>query len=236
MTTNHVITGRWMTMKCLPRWTIHACACAGALSLSAAALADMEINPRQPAAADPQPKRRWQAERGGEQPSSWAVPESDRIIDRLLANPKFVAELGLTDDTVNKLHDEMKGVQDQFIDLDAQIRKLALEQAEQMSRCLQSAEAGTNGLMKVVEEIGKQRTEQAKLAIQRLLVIRKYLTPEQIRKARELVRERMQQKERETRGEQTGAVKGERRNAAGKAAVKADAPAGPPPPKPPEGW
>ena len=220
-------------MKRLPKWTIHACACALACGFSAAALADMEIEPRQPAATtEPQQvKRRWQVERGEQ--GIWATPESDRIIDRLLANPKFVAELGLTDETVNKLHDEMKGVQDKSIDLDAQIRKLALEQAEQVNRFLQSAEAGTNGLMKVVEEIGRQRTEQAKLAIQRLIVLRKYLTPEQIRKARELVRERMQKE----RGEQAGAVKAERRNAAvGKAAAKADAPAGQTPPKPPEGW
>lgn len=220
-------------MKRLPRWTMLVRM--AAVILPAATLADMEIDPRQPAAAEQQPKRRWLAERGGEQPF-WAVPESDRIIDRLLANAKFVAELGLTDDTVTKLHDEMKVVQDKSIDLDAQIHKLALDQAEQMSRFLQSTDAGTNGLMKVVEEIGKQRTEQAKLAIQRLLVLRKYLTPEQIRKAHELVRERMQ-KEREARGDQPGgaaAAKAERRNAAAKA--KADAPPGPPPPKPPEGW
>jgi len=136
-------------------------------------------------------KKRWSAAS-----ADFVFPENERNVDRMLANPGFVAALGISDDTASKLRIELKDIQEREIDLNAQIRKLALNQADQMAQLLQSANVNTNELMRMVETIGKCRTEQAKLAIQSLLILHQYLTPDQIRRAHELVRERMQQKER----------------------------------------
>jgi len=160
----------------------------------------------------------------------WAQPNDrmtgpqagERLIDHLLANDKLTAEIGLQADIVAKLREESHAIQTQQTELDTQIRKLALDQASRMSKLLLSSDANTNEVMKAVEEIGRLRTEQAKLAVQNLMVVRKYLTPDQIRKARELMRAQMQNKDNEVRP--------------GKKERGATAPAGPPPPKPPEGW
>ena len=116
----------------------------------------------------------------------------ERLIDRLLANPKLTTEIGVTEEHVGKLRAEAHAIEVRQLELESRIRKLSLLQADRMSKLLQSPEANTNEVMKGVEELGQLRTEQAKLAVQNLMVIRKHLTPEQIRKARELMRERMQ--------------------------------------------
>ena len=215
---------RWITPAAL------SLACSG---LAAMALADMEIAPAKPPANAPgaRAEKRWQpGERmGGETGPVWAERmEGERIIDRVLANPEVMEKLGVTEEALGKLRAEIKDVQTRSIDLDAQVRKLAVEQADQMSKFLQSPDANTNALMKLADDLGKARTDQAKLMLQRLFVIRKYMTPEQIAKAREMMRDRLL-RERGENGEGK-ANKTERQNR------KADKPAGAPPPKPPEGW
>ena len=194
-------------------------------SSTAVALADMEIAPRATASEARPQQRRWAAQ--GERIDGEQVGE--RLIDRLLANPKLTAEIGLTEEAVAKLREESRVLQAQQIDLDAQIRKLSLDQADRMSKLLLAADANTNEVMKTVEEIGRLRTEQAKLAVQHLMIIRRHLTPDQIRKARELMRERLKKN-----GDAAPAEKADAR--AAKKEKAAAAPAGPLPPKPPEGW
>jgi hypothetical protein len=198
---------------------------------SSVVLADMEVAPRGLANnTEARAGKRWaptgEARGEGEQ-------VGERLIDRLLANAKLTAEIGLTEDTVARLREESHALQARQIDLDAQIRKLSLDQTDRMSKLLLSPDASTNELMKTVEQIGQLRIEQAKLAVQHLIIVRRYLTPDQIRKARELMRERLGRKDAEARPE-ARAEKVEARNAVKK--DKPQAPAGPPPPKPPEGW
>lgn len=191
-----------------------------------AALADMEIAPRVAAApAELAAEREPQA---AKRRREWERPEGDRLIDRLLANAQFTLKLGLPEATINKMHEELVEVQNKAAELDARVRQLSLDQADQMTRFFQSKEVGTNSLMALADEIGRARTEQAKLTIRRMQVIRKYLTVEQIRQARELMRERML-KERDVRGEP--AAKAERRER-----PAPTAPASQPLTKPPEGW
>ena len=116
----------------------------------------------------------------------------ERLIDRLLNNPKLTTEIGLNEDQVARLREEGHEIEVRQMELESRIRKLALLQADHMSKLLLSPEVNTNEVMKGVEALGQLRTEQAKLTIQALLVVRKHLTPEQIRKARELMRDHMQ--------------------------------------------
>ncbi len=189
------------------------------LALPLAALADMEIAPRVGANnTEGRAARRW-AQQNERAEGDGGVGE--RLIDRLLANAKLTTELGLTEEIVARLREESRALQARQIELDAQIRKLSLEQTDRMAKLLLASDANTNEVMKTVEELGRLRTEQAKLAVQHLMAVRRHLTPEQIRKARELMHERAQ------------------KNAENRAARKEKAPApaaGPLPPKPPEGW
>lgn len=182
--------------------------------------ADMELAPRggTNSNAEGRTPRRWaQHERMGV-----GEPMGERLIDRLLANAKLTTEIGVSAENVVKLREESHTIQARRIDLDAEIRKLSLMQTDHMAKLLSAADANTNEVMKTVDQLGQLRTEQAKLAVQNLLVIRKYLTPEQIRKARELMRERMQNNA-EARAEKKKEKNGSFSTVA-------------PPPKPPEGF
>jgi hypothetical protein len=188
------------------------------LTLPLAALADMEIEPRVGAnKTEGRAARRW-VQQNERAEGEGGVGE--RLIDRVLANAKLTTELGLTEETVTRLREESRALQVRQIELDAQIRKLSLEQTDRMAKLLLASDANTNEVMKTVEALGRLRTEQAKLTVQHLMAVRRHLTPEQIRRARELMHDRAQ-KNAENRARKE----------------KAPAPAaGPLPPKPPEGW
>lgn len=132
--------------------------------------------------------RRW------DRPGGLARPQQmgERLIDQLLANTKLTEAIGLNADVAAKLRDELHALQAQCGELEAQINKISLEQEGHLKKWLWQRQPPDDSgeIMKTVEEIGRLRTEQAKLNIQNLLVIRKYLTPEQIGKARELLRDR----------------------------------------------
>ena len=191
------------------------------------ARADMEIAPRGAVTATTANTEDHAARRMGQNARALGDMSGERLIDRLLANAKLTKELGISDETVVKLREESRQNQNRQIDLDAQISKLSLVQHDSMTKLLWDADANTNEVMKALEEIGRLRTEQAKLAVQNLLVIRKYLTPEQISKARELMRERLQN---------NVAARREKTDARPAKKEKGTQPAGPLPPKPPEGW
>ena len=153
------------------------------------ARADMEIAPRGTPNANNEERAARGAGMNGRAPGDLS---GERLMDRLLANAKLTKELGLSDETVANLREESRQNKTRQIDLDAQILKLSLAQHDAMAKLLLDADTHTNEVMKILEDIGRLRTDQAKLAVQNLLMIRKYLTPDQIRKARELMRERQQ--------------------------------------------
>ena len=55
-------------------------------------------------------------------------------------------------------------------------------------------------ILAAVEKAGRIRTDQAKLKVKELLLIRKTLTPEQIEKIKELIRQRMNKNREEGNG------------------------------------
>jgi hypothetical protein len=132
----------------------------------------------------------------------------DGEIDHFAGNPKLMNEIGVDEPTQKKLRAELMTIRKRYVDINEQIVKKSLDQADQMGKFMQSPTAGTNNLMTLVEEIGTLRTEQAKCSLQRLMVIRKYLTPEQMAKVRQAMREREQKRETRT------SEKGERRERA----------------------
>lgn len=95
----------------------------------------------------------------------------------------FMEKVGLGDDQARKLKDELDAIDKQSATYDQEIRKAAAQQAEIAKKVLSEPGADVDAMMKLIEKIGAWRTEQAKLATRRLVVIRDNLTPEQREKA-----------------------------------------------------
>ncbi len=95
----------------------------------------------------------------------------------------FMEKVGLSDDQARKLKEELEAIDKQSTAYDQEIKKAAAQQAEIAKKVLSEPGADVDGMMKLIEKIGAWRTEQAKLATRRLVVIRDNLTPEQREKA-----------------------------------------------------
>ena len=99
---------------------------------TAVALADMEMAPRDGTNTSNEGRAPW---RWAQQNNRVAgLPGGERLIDRLLASDKLTAELGLQADTVAKVREESHAIQTQQAELNAQIRKLSIDQASRMCR------------------------------------------------------------------------------------------------------
>jgi len=95
----------------------------------------------------------------------------------------FMEKVGLSDDQARKLKEELEAIDKQSTAYDQEIKKAAAQQAEIAKKVLSEPGADVDGMMTLIEKIGAWRTEQAKLATRRLVVIRDNLTPEQREKA-----------------------------------------------------
>lgn len=110
-------------------------------------------------------------------------------IGRRVMTPEFMEKVGIKGEQAAKLKAELDVLDRQTAKLDAEITQAALEQAELAKKVLSEPGANTDGLMKMVERIGNCRTEQAKLATRRLVVMRDNLTAEQREKASAMLNE-----------------------------------------------
>ena len=129
--------------------------------------------------------------RRGERPNAPMGPQPGKmLIEQLLSSTTLTGEIGLNPEATARMRDELHALQVQHGELESQISKLSLDQEGRVKRLLHQPSVDTGEIMKTIDEIGRLRAEQAKLTIQNLLVIRKYLSPEQIRKAHELLRDR----------------------------------------------
>lgn len=108
-------------------------------------------------------------------------------IGKRVLTKEFMDKVGIQGEQAAKLKSELEGIDAKSAKLDEVINKAALEQAEIAKKVLSEPGANTDEIMKFIERIGQYRTEQAKLATQRLVVIRDNLTAEQRKKASELI-------------------------------------------------
>ncbi|MCL1888218.1 MAG: Spy/CpxP family protein refolding chaperone [Kiritimatiellaeota bacterium] len=99
--------------------------------------------------------------------------------------------LGLTDEQVAKLRPLLAEVDAKIREVDAKIQKLGLDQANVFAKALADKEdESEKELLALTDKIGEASVERARLRIQRLLVLKQVLTPEQVAKAADLVKER----------------------------------------------
>jgi hypothetical protein len=107
------------------------------------------------------------------------------LIMRALANPRVAEELGISAEQVQALKDGLEKVRGEEQALRSELEAAAKEQA----RRLTEAKVDEAALMEAVEKAGALRTKLAKLWVRRLLLIKDTLTPEQVEKARSMIKE-----------------------------------------------
>jgi hypothetical protein len=185
--------------------------------LLATCLPAQEVAPRGPFAGGAQGERqRVVANRraGGEVRAGEGFG-GEAMLFRMVMDPRLSAEIGLTPDAAASLRADMTKVQEKQIDLQAELSKLMLRQTDQAAGLLANRAKAPDEAFKLVEEIGKVRTAIAKLAIERIVVVRKHMSDEQIAKARRTLSERLERRGGEGRprrggeGEVPGVVRGE---------------------------
>ena len=107
------------------------------------------------------------------------------LIVHVLGSSKLAEEIGLTPDQVTELKNAIFALREQQVEVRASIEKAGLEQA----RLLTESTVDEEALMAAVAKAGAARTEQAKLRMRQLLLVKRSLTPDQVGKAKELSRD-----------------------------------------------
>ena len=114
----------------------------------------------------------------------------EALVGRLAADSKLAEDLGLSEDQVKKLKDGMLMLKKEQIDLKAELEKSGLEQA----RLLTEKKVDEAAVMKIVDGMGAIRTQLAKSRVKQLLLVKGTLSPEQMSKARDLMREHLRRR------------------------------------------
>ena len=110
-------------------------------------------------------------------------------LERKITNPEFMQKIGISDDQAKKLKVSWKQFEAQNQKLEDEIHILARQQAELAKKILSQPGSDTKELMALLEKIGMLRIEQAKQAMQRVILVRDHLTPEQRTKLNALLEE-----------------------------------------------
>lgn len=110
-------------------------------------------------------------------------------IERKVTNPEYMQKIGVSEEQAKKLRVSWKQFEEQTQKVEEEIHLLARQQAELAKKILSQPGSDTKELMALVEKIGMLRIEQAKQAMQRVILIRDHLTAEQRTKLSALLEE-----------------------------------------------
>lgn len=126
-------------------------------------------------------------------------PDMDQnaMLGKALRHPRMAEELGLSEEQRQAIDERLAALEEAHIELRAKMESAALKQA----RLMTAKELDEPALMAAVEETGHIHTEMAKLRIRHLLFMRQTLKPEQVEKARSIIRERMKRHQQDRSGE-----------------------------------
>jgi hypothetical protein len=175
------------------RKTAHLLGLLAAAPWLATCLPAQEVAPRGPFAGGAQGERQragMNRRPGGEMRAGDGLG-GEAMLFHLVMDTRLAAEIGLTPDAAADLRADMTKVQEKQIDLQAELSKLLLRQTDQAAGLLADRSKAPDAAFKLVEEIGKVRTAIAKLAIERIVVVRKHMNDEQIAAARRILTERL---------------------------------------------
>jgi len=110
----------------------------------------------------------------------------ESLIARIVEDQELAADIGLTEDQISSLKNNMYDLKKEEIKLNADLRLAGLEQA----RLITESALDEKAVMAAVGRTGEIKTKIAKLKISRILLLKKTLTPEQIKKVKDLMRKR----------------------------------------------
>lgn len=108
-------------------------------------------------------------------------------VGRHLLDKEVIEKVGLSEEQVAKLREEMGKIDVSGKELEEKIRDLSLRQAEIAKKVLAEPEAKLDPVMEIIEQIGQLRIEQAKNSTKALAIMRDTLTEAQRTKANEVI-------------------------------------------------
>ena len=130
------------------------------------------------------------------------MPPSGPWVAQLLCNSENLDKIGVTDEALRgKLTLELQPIKDKGNALEKQLREISREQAQMMRERFADKAKDAKPVLDKIDEVAKLRAEQGRLAVKAILVARDNLSPEQLKKAQELIREGGRQRGRMRRGE-----------------------------------
>ena len=130
------------------------------------------------------------------------MPPSGPWVAQLLCNSENLDKIGVTEEALRgKLTLELQPIKDKGNELEKQIREISREQAHLMRELFAEKGRDAKPVLDKIDEVARLRAEQGRLAVKAILVARDNLSPEQLKKAQELIREGGSQRGRMRRGE-----------------------------------
>lgn len=123
------------------------------------------------------------------------APNSGIWVAKMLSKPEVIEKIGVTDEAAKaKIIGGLAELDGKGAKLEEEIRRLSLEQAGLFKSVLSDKEADAAPLYAKVDEIAALRTEQGKLAVEALVLLRDCLSQEQIDRAVKIVEERAERR------------------------------------------
>jgi len=114
----------------------------------------------------------------------------ERIVGAIARNPEIAAELGLSEEQIAALRKAQYEQRLKMLGLESDLGKLRLTQRH----LLEQDDVDEAKILANVDEIAAKNAELARLRMQHALALRKILTPEQRRKAKEQMRARVRRR------------------------------------------
>ena len=134
------------------------------------------------------PERRMMPPGGGGMGMERQMQAGGPIFMRMLTRPEFIQGLGLPEETVAKLTEGMKKIEEQEKTLRAERDKLMKAQTEMMATLMSDRTKTGDDVRKSIAEIEAVQSKLFALSIDRMLIVRDNLSDEQIKQAGELVK------------------------------------------------
>lgn len=133
-----------------------------------------------------------------------------RVFERMLSNHEFVEKVGLSEEAVKNLENGFAKITEKEKDLQGKRGQLQKEQMERLAAVLASCPASTNGAPAKESNLGKLKEELETaflkseaiqhelnvLTVERIMLIRENMTDEQLSKASDYVRHRVNKQRR----------------------------------------
>jgi Spy/CpxP family protein refolding chaperone len=110
------------------------------------------------------------------------------LIERFISNPNVVKKLGLSDDQVELLKSSSDQTKIKLAELQEAMREAGKKQAQQIT----ADNLDEQAVMEAVEEVGRIRTEMAKLRTRDIMMLKKLMTPEQREQLKKVMKHQRQ--------------------------------------------